>query len=389
MSKILPGEIMGILRQFEIAGQMTNKKELSHVKEVSLESVTRLLTTVFQGIKYYIVIDNSAEDDLEKLMSVIHLDKQDLRGEFIRNPNDKSLTYGLRFKFKDTYLFAVRPLKTRLDIEITSRYPELTRSTIQKYIKAGFVRVNGEVVTKPKHDVIEHDDLALVIPPKTDFSGSELPILYIDDSVIVINKPAGVLTHSKGALNDEFTVADFFRRYTTNGLETTRPGIVHRLDRDTSGVMIGARTDEAALLLKKQFAQRTVKKAYVAITVGVPKLDHAVIDVPIGRNPSAPSTFRADPSGKSAITTYTVLDSDDKNAIVSLQPTTGRTHQLRVHLQYINTPILGDRIYGQAGDRLFLHAHTLEITIPGSRRETFTSPVPAEFTKRFPDAIYE
>jgi 23S rRNA pseudouridine1911/1915/1917 synthase len=182
-------------------------------------------------------------------------------------------------------------------------------------------------------------------------------------------------------MNDEFTVADFFRRYTSFGRDTNRPGIVHRLDRDTSGVIIGARNEETALLLKKQFADRTTKKEYVAVVTGTPKQHEAIIDLPIGRNPSAPSTFRIDPSGKSAQTKYMVDESGNDLSLVTLLPRTGRTHQLRVHMQYIGTPILGDRVYGtkKKADRLYLHAHSLEITLPDGVRTTFTAPTPDSF----------
>src|SRR5690606_10034226 len=148
-------------------------------------------------------------------------------------------------------LFTVTSDKKRLDVLLAEQYPHLSRSTWQKHVKAGHVSVNGTVQTSPKHEVTDADAIAANTPDATDFSGHELPILYLDDNVIVVNKPAGVLTHAKGALNDEFTVAEFFRRYTTFGLETNRPGIVHRLDRDTSGVMIGARNPETAALLQK------------------------------------------------------------------------------------------------------------------------------------------
>ena len=245
----------------------------------------------------------------------------------------------------------------------------------------GAVTVNGEVVTTNKFEVSEVDDIALTPPKRLDTSTQELPIVYIDDNVIVVNKPVGVLTHSKGALNDEFTVADFFRRYTTNALESSRPGIVHRLDRDTSGIIIGARNDETALLLKKQFGDRTVKKEYMAVVDGAPKLDEALIDLPIGRNPSAPSTFKVDVKGKPAITNYKVVASNGDKSLVELKPKTGRTHQLRVHMQYINAPIAGDRVYGDvtSAPRMCLHAQSLEITIPTSQRKTFTAPVPKEF----------
>jgi 23S rRNA pseudouridine1911/1915/1917 synthase len=124
-----------------------------------------------------------------------------------------------------------------------------------------------------------------------------------------------------------------------------------------------------------------VKKQYSAVVDGVPKLDKALIDLPIGRNPSAPSTFRIDPKGKAALTSYEVLHTNGVKSLVELKPKTGRTHQLRVHMQYINTPIAGDRIYGKqsSAPRLCLHAHKLEITIPTSDRRVFTAPVPELF----------
>ena len=176
-----------------------------------------------------------------------------------------------------------------------------------------------------------------------------------------------------------------FKKYTTFNADTNRPGIIHRLDRDTSGVIVGARNDETAVLLQKQFSNRKTKKIYLAITDGQPKLDQAHIDLPIGRNKSKPSTFRVDPSGKSANTSYTVLSKNEKYSLILLQPQTGRTHQLRVHLSYLNVPILGDKIYGRSAERLFLHAYSLEITMPNGERKIFTSPIPDAFKKYFKD----
>lgn len=386
MTKALNNEIMAILRQYQIADEESSRRSISQVKELTPEFARRIISFLFGRTKYYILYDDTAEDDVENILDELRRDTPEIKGVLVQNPHDDKKTYGLRFKSKEVYLFEVASPKKRLDHELTERYPDLSRSTIQKYIKAGHVTVNGEVHTQPRLEVLSTDVIAMVPPETSDFSQRELPIVYIDDNVIVVNKPAGVLTHSKGAMNDEFTVADFFRRYTSHALETNRPGIVHRLDRDTSGVIIGARNDETALLLKKQFADRKTKKEYIAVVEGVPKIDHAVIDLPIGRNPSAPSTFRVDPGGKEAVTTYEVIASNTELSLVKLWPKTGRTHQLRVHLQYINTPILGDRVYGRAsfGDRLYLHAHSLEITIPTSKREVFTAPVPKEFTKHFP-----
>ena len=389
MAKGSISEILGVLRQFELAGELTSRKSITHVRELELRPGSRTIAFIFERTPYYITYNSVADDDTEYLLDELKLDRPLLKGHFVRNPHDENSTYGLRFKFKELYLFKVTTEKVRLDIELTRRYPEFTRSTIQKYIKAGYVQVNGEVIEKNKFDVTEHDEIAVVPPAKTDFSESELPIIYIDDNVIVVNKPAGILTHSKGALNDEFTVADFFRRYTTNALDSTRPGIVHRLDRDSSGIIIGARNDEAALILKKQFADRTTKKHYMAVVDGIPKLTEAMVDLPIGRNPSSPSMFRVDPSGKDALTKYEVLDTNEKQSLVSLHPKTGRTHQLRVHMAYINAPIAGDRVYGnvKTAPRLMLHANSLEITIPVSARKVFEAPLPKVFTENFPGVV--
>lgn len=267
----------------------------------------------------------------------------------------------------------------RLDAYLAQYWPETSRATWQKRVKAGYVLVNGEVEQSVKRMLGEDDEVTVKMPKPTSHKDKELPVIYQDDNVIVINKPVGVLSHSKGAMSDEFTVADFFRRFTKWGLDTNRPGIVHRLDRDTSGVMIGALNEKTAKLLQGQFSKRKVKKKYIAVVDGTPKENQAHIDMPIARNPKKPSTFRVDPNGKSAQTLYRVMASTDKHSLVELEPLTGRTHQLRVHMSYIGTPIHGDRVYGKEADRLYLHAVALEITIPDGVRKVFTATVPASF----------
>ncbi len=267
----------------------------------------------------------------------------------------------------------------RLDAYMAQYWPEYSRSVWQKYIALGYVKVNGTVETSTKKTLGEDDEVTYDIPAAPDHSQQSLPVVYQDQNVIVINKPTGVLTHSKGALNDEFTVAEFFRQFSTYHADTNRPGIIHRLDRDTSGILIGALNDDTASLLGRQFSDRKVKKVYYAVVDGVPKQNEALIDLPIARHPTAPSTFRVHTGGKPAQTTYAVLKTDGKRSLVELRPKTGRTHQLRVHMAHIGTPIHGDRVYGKAADRLYLHAKSLEITIPVSDRRVFESPVPEEF----------
>ncbi len=271
----------------------------------------------------------------------------------------------------------------RLDVRVANENPEQSRSVWKKLIEAGQVTVNGLVRTVGKSPVKEDDVIEVIAPVVPDHSKSTLPVLYEDDNVIVIDKPVGVLSHSKGALNDEFTVAEFVRSKTSYKHDTNRPGIIHRLDRATSGIILCVKNDETASYISRQFSNRTVKKQYAAVTSGIPKETEAVIELPIGRNPSAPSTFRVDAVGKPAETYYTVVEASDRHALVRLNPKTGRTHQLRVHMAYIGTPIVGDIVYGkEKGERMFLHAEQLELTLPGGERRVFTSPIPAEFSAK-------
>jgi 23S rRNA pseudouridine1911/1915/1917 synthase len=384
MTKVSSRDILDILRRFELADEKNVPRNVESIKITNPTPINTLASFVFNRHHFYVLFDDSAEDDIDYIVGQIKSVKNTITGELIKNPRDENKTYEMPYKGKGCYLFTVVSNKKRLDNELSLRYPENSRSTWQKFIKSGFISVNGQVVEAPKHEVVDTDKIAINIPEKTDFSDSELPIVYIDDNVVVINKPIGVLSHSKGALNDEFTVADFFKQYTTYNSDTNRPGIIHRLDRDTSGIMIGARNEETATLLQKQFADRKTSKTYLAIVDGIPKLAKANIDLPINRNPSAPSTFAVDSKGKSAVTKYEVVDSTNKYSLIKLQPQTGRTHQLRVHMKYLGTPIHGDKIYGKKADRLYLHAMSLEITIPNGNRQTFTAAIPAEFKKIFP-----
>ncbi|MDL2327345.1 RluA family pseudouridine synthase [Ruminococcaceae bacterium OttesenSCG-928-A11] len=274
----------------------------------------------------------------------------------------------------------------RLDLYLAKKYPEYSRATWAKYIKSGFVLVNNK---KPSgSDIVEDDDKIKISLPDSKVEPVEFPVIYEDDDVVVINKPAGVLTHSKGALNEEFTVSDFIRSRVKLSKSDTislnnRFGIVHRLDRGTSGVIIGAKNEEALRKLQRQFSDRKAKKKYLAIVEKAPKNKEFRIDLPILRNPKTPAQFKVDSKGKSALTDVKIIERlNDGRALLELSPKTGRTHQLRVHLAYIGSPIVGDVVYGngKAGDRLMLHAKELEITLPNSERKIFLSNIPEEFT---------
>jgi len=280
----------------------------------------------------------------------------------------------------------------RLDRKVVELFPELSRAFAARLVEQGKVTVNGVVETKTGYKLREKDAVSVdyVEAEAKAIPDIKLPIIYEDDDCVVINKPVGVLTHSKGAFNPEATVATWLRRRlakgewqsTTDMAGNARAGIVHRLDRATSGVMICAKSPEALSWLQKQFSQRKAKKTYAAIVSGHMDQDHAIIDMPIERNPKKPQTFRVGVNGKHAITEYTVMDATHAVSELELSPQTGRTHQLRVHLSQLGNPIVGDELYGgEPADRLYLHAEKLEITLPNRHREVFTAPIPLEFKK--------
>lgn len=276
--------------------------------------------------------------------------------------------------------FIVETKDERVDTFLARVASEYSRSYWQRRCDQGAVLVDGQPV-KARYKLHPDAIVEVQIPSVPTFTDDTLPILYEDDDVIVINKPAGVLTHAKGAESQEFTVAEFVRPRTTDGIGTNRPGIVHRLDRGTSGVMIAAKHTEAKRWLQGQFSKRNVKKTYLALVEGHLREPEAIMRLPIERNPKKPQTFRVGPNGKPAETAYAVEKSYQHNDFLELKPHTGRTHQLRVHLEYLGHPIIGDPVYGhevKGLDRMFLHAHQLELTLPSRQRKVFAAPLPAE-----------
>lgn len=385
MTKINAREVLHILRLFEIATPEDIPRSITYLKITELtQSITA--SFVFKNYNFYLLFDDNINDTSQQVRQTLAIAYPGVDLKAVKNPRDIDHSYGMPYKAKTVYLAETDLQKQRLDILLTQKYPELSRSTIQKYINEGYATVNGETVNVSKKLILPTANFSLNIPTKENHLEKTLPIIYEDENVLVINKPQGLLTHSKGALNDEFTVADFLRRYYADDLTDDRPGIIHRLDRDTSGIIIGAKNAETAKFLRKQFSDRNVKKTYYAILDGTPKEETAVLDLPIARNMNNPSTFKVDPNGKSAVTKYEVLKHLPNNqTFVKFNPVTGRTHQLRVHANYMNTPIKGDRVYGKpavkdgAQDRMYLHAGELELTIPGGKRMTFTSELPKGF----------
>lgn len=383
MAKITQREVLNILRFYEIATPADVPRLVENLKVIALtQSITA--SCQFKGYSFFLLWDDNITDTASEVEQTLNIAYPGVNLKAVPNPKDSDHSFGMPYKAKAVYLATINEERQRLDVVLAKAYPDLSRSTIQKYIKAGASEVDGVVQTAPKALVHPTSKVVLNIPKVSEHKEKTLPILYEDKNVLVINKPAGVLTHSKGALNDEFTVETFLSRYYDSSLTGDRPGIVHRLDRDTSGVIIGAKNANAAKLLRRQFAERKAKKTYHAVLDGQPKETKAVLELPIARNMNKPSTFKVDAQGKPATTQYEVISIlPNQQTLVKFTPITGRTHQLRVHSQYLNTPIVGDIVYGKKKrkehERMLLHASELEVTIPGGVRKKFKAPLPKQF----------
>lgn len=298
---------------------------------------------------------------------------------------------------------------TRLDKLLAQKMAkQLSRASVIKLIERGRVTHNGALVSSKSIKVKSKDTIKVDYQPLTIESGSPetdaIEIIHQDDNQIVINKPAGVLSHAKGALPQELSVADWLQPHTTD-LESGRSGIVHRLDRATSGAMILAKNPKSKSWLMKQFSDRSVHKKYLAIIEGDPndipdlvKNNAFQIDLPIERNPKKPTTFHVAKNGRPSQTIVQILYTDGQHSLVLLQPKTGRTHQLRVHMASNGWPIVGDPFYNpnfKNGQKLMLHAFSLTIQILTSGSvDNFTkewqhfSAMPSEHFLKFTGKIF-
>ena len=286
--------------------------------------------------------------------------------------------------------------KPRLDKFLCSELPELTRARIQTLLKSGDILVNG-AQAKPKTSALAGDLITVNIPePKPEQALPEdipIEVLYEDDELIVLNKRSGVVVHP-AAGNQTGTLVNALLHHCKGKLAeiggSERPGIVHRLDKDTSGCIVVAKTDTAHKELVSQFAERTTKKQYLTVVQGTPIKDQDRIFTHIGRHPvNRLKMAVVNPgSGKSAITDYQLLGTLPKNntSLILCDLHTGRTHQIRVHMLHIGTPILADPIYANSNKqkchpgRLMLHAYKLSITHPITQeRLHFQAPLPQEY----------
>lgn len=283
----------------------------------------------------------------------------------------------------------------RLDKFLADAVSELSRARLQALIAEGKVKVDGLVALKPALKLEDGQQVEIEIPKiEPDGLASEdlsLEVIYIDESVIVLNKPAGMVVHP-GAGNQAGTLV--------NGLlyrwpeiadvgETGRPGIVHRLDKETSGVLMVARNEAAYLWLVKQFKSRRTKKSYLALVDGHPPTPTGRIEAAVGRDERFRQKMAVTYAGKgrAGITEYHTVEAFTHHALLEVRPHTGRTHQIRVHLAYLGCPVTGDKVYGRRKpslpiDRFFLHASKLQIVLPGETEPTeFVAPLPADLLR--------
>ncbi|NWF69025.1 MAG: RluA family pseudouridine synthase [Chloroflexi bacterium] len=281
----------------------------------------------------------------------------------------------------------------RLDMALVMNTDGLSRGQLQVLIHAGKVTVNGKPA-KPSLKLKGGEHIRVSLPPPAPDSAVApeeiaLKVVYEDDDLAVIDKPAGLVVHP-GDGNERGTLVNAllarWPQIAQMPYDARRRGIVHRLDKDTSGLLVIAKNAPAQLALAQQFAQRQVEKSYLALVERPPKTPSGQISAPIGRDPAQRKRMAVVRGGKPALSAYRVLDAafPGGQALLEVTLLTGRTHQIRVHLAFIGCPIVGDRVYGLRKPRLtlgrhFLHAARLAFDQPTSgQRLTFESPLPPE-----------
>lgn len=280
----------------------------------------------------------------------------------------------------------------RLDHFLVERLPEFSRSRLQGLIKDGFVVVDGFPAKKAGQKLEPGSQVEVRIPPPvpTGLVGEDIPldILYENEDLLVVNKPAGMVVHP-AAGHDTGTLVHAVLGYDPE-LEgiggEERPGVVHRLDKETSGLILLAKNERAHRWLQDQFRLRKVEKMYLALVDGAPPTPSGRVEAPIGRDSSHRKKMAIMPPGKGreAISEYKTLESFQKHTLLEFHPLTGRTHQIRLHCMFLGCPIVGDKVYGHRKqsieiDRHFLHAAKLKIILPGTNQyQTFEAPLPDE-----------
>lgn len=280
----------------------------------------------------------------------------------------------------------------RLDKYLVSCLPEFSRARLQGLIKDGFVLIDGDTAQKSGQTLDKQTHIEVHIPPPlpTTLIPENIPldIIYEDDNLLVVNKPAGMVVHpAAGHASGTLVHAALAHSPDMEGIGgEIRPGIVHRLDKDTSGLILLAKNDRTHLHLAAQFRDRKVHKTYLALVDGSPPTPSGRVEAAIGRNPKDRKQMAvvASGQGRPAVSEYHTLETFRQHAFLEVHPITGRTHQIRLHLRFIGCPVSGDRMYGRQKasiplERHFLHAAHLRLRLAREAEErTFSAPLPAE-----------
>jgi 23S rRNA pseudouridine1911/1915/1917 synthase len=294
----------------------------------------------------------------------------------------------------ETFLFENEEHE-RLDVFLTSCLPEFSRSRLQGLIRDGFATVDGELVTKTGRTLEPGERVELRIPPPKPSGlvaeNVHLDVIFENDDLMIINKPAGMVVHpSPGHDRGTLVHAALGHAPEMEGIGgEERPGIVHRLDKDTSGLIVIAKNEQAHRLLQEQFRTRSVEKIYLALVDGKPPTPSGRVEAPIGRSRTQRKLMSITPleKGREAVSEYRTLENFTDHTLIEVHPLSGRTHQIRVHMAFLGCPITGDTIYGKKKptvllDRHFLHAYRLKIVLPGeSAPRIFEADLPVELEK--------
>ncbi len=286
----------------------------------------------------------------------------------------------LRYEGEDTI---------RLDKFLAQSEPDISRVQFQQLIAEGGVLVDGEVQQKPAFKLEAGSSVLFSLPQheETRLLHQEIAVdvIYVDENVIVVNKPAGMVVHPGAGNTQDTLVNAILHRWPEIARvgEAERPGIVHRLDKETSGVLILARNEMAYNWLVRQFKSRKTQKTYMALVDGEPPTPTGRVEAAIGRDEKIRQRMAVvyGDKGKNAVTEYSTLEKFADHTLLEVHPLTGRTHQIRVHLAFLGCPVTGDQIYGRRKksvdvQRFFLHAYKLNIKLPGDEEPTeFTAPL--------------
>lgn len=279
----------------------------------------------------------------------------------------------------------------RLDVYLAAHLGDFSRSYLQQLIAGGQVLVDG-CARKRTFKVTAGQTIELTIPETKphDIEPQDLPlvVVYEDADIAVIDKPAGMVVHPASGHSDGTLVNGLLYRYPEIAINgSNRPGIVHRLDKDTSGLIVIARTAAGQMMLLEQWADGSVTKGYKALVHGVVEPNEATIDAPIGRDPSDRQRMTVIGSGKPSVTHFTVEERFDSATLLDVEIETGRTHQIRVHMAFIGHPVVADPLYARGGmpnfglDRQFLHAWKLGLRLADGTRRAFESPLPGDLER--------